>query len=544
MQMDTFHWKKNQILAEDYIGQSDQAKALYPYHFGNVEDWQSRVAWLEDGGTSLRADRGRLVEVLQAYNERIGNSQAAVEQIKALAGKDALAIVGGQQAGLFGGSLLVMYKAITLIQLAREWSAKLERPVVPVFWIAGEDHDFDEVNHIHMLSQAQQIEKVKMDHPTGKRTAVSRLPLTAEAWKEALNALDQSLMDTEFKASLLAKLEGTVVGEASLSDAFARWMAILFGEYGLVLIDSDEQNLRALESSMFEQLIVQNEALTASLLKSQDEVKQAGYGVQAEITQESANLFVFAGEQRLLLHREGNCFADKKNEHRFTKEQLLDIALTTPAQLSNNVMTRPLMQEFLFPVLATVLGAGEIAYWALTKHAFEQFGMKMPILAPRLEFTLIEGTVHKQMNKYEFTFAEVLERFEQKKQAWLDAQDTLQLNERFDVVKKDFHASYAPLVETLAVINPGVKKLGDTNLLKILEQIEFLQHKAGEAYKAQFDAALRQLERIRLTILPLAKPQERVYNGCAYLNRYGNDWLRDLVENVIPVDGLHRVYYL
>jgi bacillithiol biosynthesis cysteine-adding enzyme BshC len=544
MQMETFHWKKNQILADDYIAQSDKSKVLFPYHFGNSEDWQSRVKWLDAENTSLSADRGRLVQVLQSYNKRMGNTQTALGQITALSSKDTLTIVGGQQAGLFGGPLLVLYKAITIIQLAREWSAKLARPVVPIFWIAGEDHDFDEVNHMYALSNIQQIDKIKVDHPTGRRTSVSRLPIDSEAWKEALTALDQSLMDTEFKSSLMAKLEATTEGKATLSDAFARWMAFLFGDYGLVLIDSDEPFLRALETDMFEQLVVQNETFTASLLKSQNEVKQAGYGIQAEITNDGANLFVFAGGQRLLLHREGDRFIDKKKEYSFTKDQLHDLALTTPEQLSNNVMSRPLMQEFLFPVLATVLGPGEIAYWALTKNAFEQFGMKMPILAPRLEFTLIEGTVQKQMNKYDFTFEDVLERFERKKQDWLDAQDTLQLNERFDAVKTEFRDSYAPLVESLTVINPGVKKLGETNLAKILEQIEFLHNKAGEAYKTQFDASLRQLERIRLTILPLAKPQERVYNGCAYMNRYGNDWLRDLIETPIPVDGLHRVYYL
>ncbi|KQX64735.1 bacillithiol biosynthesis cysteine-adding enzyme BshC [Paenibacillus sp. Root444D2] len=544
MQMETFHWKKNQKLAEDYIAQTDKAKALYPYHFGNLEDWQSRVQWLDEPKTSLQVDRGRLVQVLQQYNKRIGNARAAFDQISALADKNALAIVGGQQAGLFGGSLLVLYKAITIVQLAREWSGKLQRPVVPIFWIAGEDHDFDEVNHTYTLSNAQHIEKIKVDHPTGRRTSVSRLPIEPEAWKEALTALDQSLMDTEFKASLIAKLEGITEDGATLSEAFARWMAILFGEYGLVLIDSDEPSLRALEAPMFEKLILENEAFSGSLQKSQDAAWQAGYESQAEISKDGANLFVFADGQRLLLHREGERFTDKKQDNCYTRQQLQDLALTMPENLSNNVMSRPLMQEFLFPVLATVLGPGEIAYWSLTKHAFEQFGMKMPIIAPRMEFTLIEGTVQKQMNKYGFTFEDVLERFEHKKQEWLDAQDTLQLNERFDAVKSDFSVNYAPLVNSLAAINPGVKKLGETNLEKILEQIEYLRNKAGEAYKAQFDAALRQLERIRLTIVPFAKPQERVYNGCAYMNRYGNEWLRDLLETPIPVDGLHRIYYL
>ncbi len=207
MQMETFHWKKNQKLAEDYIAQTDKAKALFPYHFANLEDWQSRVKWLDEVKTSPQVDRSRLVQVLEKYNKRIGNTQAAFDHISSLADKDTLAIVGGQQAGLFGGSLLVLYKAISIVQLAREWSGKLQRPVVPIFWIAGEDHDFDEVNHTYTLSNVQQIEKIKVDHPTGRRTSVSRLPIKPDAWKEALTALDQSLMDTEFKASLIAKLE-------------------------------------------------------------------------------------------------------------------------------------------------------------------------------------------------------------------------------------------------------------------------------------------------------------------------------------------------
>ncbi|WP_235549966.1 bacillithiol biosynthesis cysteine-adding enzyme BshC [Paenibacillus sp. Soil766] len=542
--MDTFHWKKNQTLAEDYITGKGKAKSLFPYHFANVEDWQGRVNWLDGAMDAPHVERERLVEVLEAYNRRVGNTGAVLENVAALGDKQTLAVVGGQQAGLFGGQLMILYKAITIIQLAREWRNKLQRAVVPVFWIAGEDHDFDEVNHVHVLSNTQQIEKLKVEHPTGVRTSVSRLPLSSEAWEEALNKLDQSLMDTEFKASLLDKMRSAAEDGATLSDAFARWMAMLFGEYGLVLIDADEPSVRALESSMFKEMIEQNELFTASLMRSQAEVSQAGYGIQAEIHEDGANLFVFVEGARLLLHREGEHFTDKKKMVSFTKADLRDKAMTTPEQLSNNVMSRPLMQEYLFPVLATVLGPGEIAYWALTKQAFEHFHLRMPIVVPRLEFTLIEGTIKKQMDKYELTLTDVLEHFDEKKQAWLDAQDTLQLNERFEAVKESFLSTYAPLVESLSGINPGVKKLGDTNLAKIVEQIEYLHQKASEASHTQFDAAIRQLDRVRLTIFPLAKPQERVYNGCAYLNRYGNVWLHTLLETPIPVDGMHRIYYL
>jgi uncharacterized protein YllA (UPF0747 family) len=161
-----------------------------------------------------------------------------------------------------------------------------------------------------------------------------------------------------------------------------------------------------------------------------------------------------------------------------------------------------------------------------------------------LEFTLVEGAVQKHMAKYGLTLDDIRFRFEEKQQEWLDSQDTMQLSERFDAVKADFRSAYKPLVDSLSAINRGVQDLGAVNLAKIIEQIEYLEGKATDAYKAQFDAVIKQLDRIRLSIIPLAKPQERVYNVYAYLNRYGQDWLELLIETPLPIDGKHRVYYL
>ncbi|MNI35553.1 putative cysteine ligase BshC [compost metagenome] len=177
-------------------------------------------------------------------------------------------------------------------------------------------------------------------------------------------------------------------------------------------------------------------------------------------------------------------------------------------------------------------------------EAFHVFNMQMPIIVPRLEFTLVEGSVRKYMSKYDLTFEDVLYRFEEKKQAWLDDRDTLNLADQFVAARESFRSSYQPLVESLGSIHSGVKDLGDKNLAKIIDQIDYLETKAQDAYKASFDASLKQLDRISLSLFPLAKPQERVYNICAYLNRYGDDWLKQLIETPWSVDGLHRVYYL
>ncbi|MFH5182821.1 bacillithiol biosynthesis BshC [Paenibacillus sp. TAB 01] len=194
-----------------------------------------------------------------------------------------------------------------------------------------------------------------------------------------------------------------------------------------------------------------------------------------------------------------------------------------------------------------MLGPGEIAYWALTKPAFHQAGMTMPLIIPRLEFTLMEGTVQKNMNKYGLSLEDVLYRLEEKQQQWLKEQDTLRLEERFEQVRSQFKDSYQPLVSLIAGINPGLGKLGETNMGKIVEQISFLEQKAADAVRTQFDASLRQFQRIALAVVPGGKPQERVYNILAYLNKYGTDWLYELLDaeaGELAADGRHKVLYM
>ncbi|KIL41742.1 hypothetical protein SD70_05060 [Gordoniibacillus kamchatkensis] len=543
MQLESIIWKSGQPIAEHYIRQFERVRELFEYDPSAPDMWRERADWLDAGG-SPRADRERLADVLRRYNETMGSGAAALEHIEALRRGEALAVVGGQQAGLFTGPLLVIFKAITILETARQASERLGRPVAPVFWIAGEDHDWDEVDHIHVLTNQNEVEKLRLAKEAAHRTSVSRTPVSPEEWESILAQLDVLLMDTEYKSQWLGLLRDFAAASATLSDFFARMIAWLFGRYGLVLLDSDDPHLRCLEAGWFERLIADNEQLGEALLSGQSRVQALGYPVQAEVAANAANLFLFEQGERTLLHREGPYFANRRGSVRLTKEELLARLQTQPESFSNNVMTRPLMQEYLFPVLATVLGPGEIAYWALLKQAFAAMGMRQPPIVPRVEATLLEGTVQKHMRKYELTVMDVVERFEERKAAWLKAQDTLQLEERFGDVKRRFREDYEPLIELLAGVNPGLRKLGDTNMSKIVEQIDYLLAKATDAQQSQSGASLRQLERIRLSVLPLGKPQERVYNILAYLNRYGDGWLHELAQTRLALDGSHLLVYL
>lgn len=546
MRLEQVDFPSGQPLTEAYIHQFAEVSGLYDYNPWDEADWKARAAWL-DRERPAGADREQLADALRRFNEKAGNSAAALALIERLRDPGALCIVGGQQAGLLTGPLLVIHKAITIIQAARTASKRLDRTVLPVFWIAGEDHDFDEVNHAYVLSPEQQVEKLAVEHPGDARTSVSRLRFRPEQWASALEQLDKALLPTEYKPALLEKLQAYTLEASTLTDLFARILAELFGEYGLILVDSDDPAIRALERPMFQQLIEKRAGINEALHEARSQIEGLGYRPAAELNEQATNLFVFDDNgERLLLYRtaEEGVWSDRRGSRSFTVNQLLEWADAAPERLSNNVMTRPLMQDFLFPVLGAVLGGSEIAYWGLTRKAFHALGMRMPLLLPRISFTLVEGTVQKNMQKYGLTLEDVLYRLQEKQEAWLKEQDRLQLEDRFAELKQRFRLDYEPLIETISGINPGLKKLGETNLAKILEQIEFLENKSADAVRSQYESGLRQFQRVGLSAMPGGKLQERVYNVYGYLNKYGDNWLKELLSMELSIDGKHYACYM
>ncbi len=523
-------------IAADYGGQA--ASALSRFDASNPyaapeRAWLDRAARLDASRPSaLAADRERVADAVTAYNRKHNDVPEAIAAAEALREAGTLVVAGGQQAGLFTGPMLVVYKAMTILRAARHASRTLGRPVVPLFWIAGEDHDWDEANHTYVVTPQLETRKISIPHPKaeGGRTAVSRTPISPDAWAAAIDALGDGLMDTEFKPGVLEALRGIAASSATLSDAFAKTMSLLFGKHGLVLIDADDPALRAAESPMFEALLRRRDELSAALKAGERAVTTLGYPLQAESAEDGFNLFLFEGEERKLLFRDGGDVVDRKGTFRAPLEAMLARAGAEPAAFSNNALTRPLMQEYLFPTVATVLGPSEIAYWSTLKEAFALFGFSTPVVVPRQEFTLLEGTVQKQMDKFGLTFDDVWQRLAERRDAWLEAQDALGLSARFARAKESFADLYRPLVDAAASVNPGLRKLGETNMGKILEQIDFLETKATDAMKQQHEAGLRHWERIRTTAAPAGKPQERIVNVFQYVHRYGFPWLDELIE--------------
>ncbi|MBO8171154.1 MAG: bacillithiol biosynthesis cysteine-adding enzyme BshC [Bacillaceae bacterium] len=530
-------------LMTDYLENFAKVQPFYDYAPFVQKSWQDRLHWLSENPVQHRE---QLVKGLLDYNEKIDNHPRALENIGALREENTYVVIGGQQAGVLTGPLYSVYKAITLVQLARQKEQELGCRVVPVFWIAGEDHDFDEVNHVYTLtSEREDVKKLTLDSEPDCRASVSHHEMDVTSLVAFVNRFWGHQPDGIGKIELAEKLEQISSQSCTLVDFFARTMAWLFGESGLILVDSALPFVRKLEQPVFQKLIQQNSQLAGLVYEQRKKVEAAGYHAQVEVEKDHAHFFIYHQGERVLLTRKAGLFVSKDGVIQLTEDELLERLAESPEQFSANVVSRPLMQEHLFPTLAFVGGPGEIAYWGLYRPAFHQMGLRMPIIVPRISMTLMEPFVQKWMKKYDIALHDVLEgRLEHKKDAWLKQREDYHLSERFDQVRHDITQVYRPLKKELAQLEKGLSTLTEQNLNRILNEVDYLQKKSFQAFRQKYDQDLSRFEQIQRSILPLDKPQERVYNIFSYLNQYGPDLVNRLMDQNFQINGLHKFIYL
>lgn len=364
------------------------------FDYGNEgSSYPARVAEL--AGRSF--ERRQLAEIIRVFMEPFGISANADKHIKELA-ENAVAVVGGQQAGVLTGPLYSVHKAITVILLAKKQRASLGIPVVPVFWVAGEDHDLNEINHTYTELNGRAVKQQYAEKFVLKLMA-SDAAYDREQMASFVKDIFGKFGETAYTKDLLDGVLEAVQQEKTFTQFFVRLMNGLFQEEGLLFIDSAFKPLRRLETDYFIQLIEESEQLAEKITSKEELFATQGFGSPIGAEMNAANLFYVHETGRVLLSRKDGYFVNDSSGLRFTTVEMLEIAKEQPWLLSNNVATRPIMQDLVFPVLAFVGGPGEIAYWAVLKEAFHHLGLKMPIIVPRISITLVTPQVKQALEK-------------------------------------------------------------------------------------------------------------------------------------------------
>jgi len=541
MNIDNLTLPKTNSLVKDYVEGKENAMQFFGLSPYDLDSYRERLTYLQSRDLPHRE---LLVEGLRAYNRQIGNRPEALEQIERLRFRDTYVVVAGQQAGLFTGPLYTIHKAVHVIQTAHHLEKELGISVVPVFWIAGEDHDTDEIDHVHTLADDGRIEKIRLKIKKQGKASASMLTIEVDEMLRVVERFFTLQTETVHTSKLRQLLVDTAMSSKTLVDWFAKLMVQFFGKHGLILLESSASFVRELEKPVFQQVIEKNQQITAILLDAERRLQMSGYQTQLSLEESSAHFFLYENGERLLMERSETGFQSKDKRCTYSRQQLLDELARRPEKFSANVVTRPLMQEHLLPTLAFIGGSGELAYWAYFKEYFASMGYQLPICLPRTSMTLLELSIARKLELFDLSIETVLNDFPAWKQKWQASLDDQQFAQEFEHAKTAIADIYQPIANRVVEYDAGLKQLVEKNIAKLMEQITFLQRRTEKSILEKHEVSVRRIERIERNLIPNGVLQERVFCIFQYANKYGLEVVDRLVNEPFSLDSVHKVVNL
>jgi len=491
----------------DYINDSSRVREFYRQDYS----LEAVVSFARQRPALDRAHRETLCTVLDAQQRQWGANPSSVEKLRA----GAVAVICGQQPGLFTGPNYTILKAITAIKLAR---ALGDRGVtaVPVFWIAAEDHDYQEIEWAAILDRDSALQQVRVNLSNPESRPSAWLGLGDDVVDAISNCLTK-LPESEFQPEVRDLLMTSYKPGVSPVDAFARMLAKLFEGSHLILVNPLDAELRKLATGTLHQVVRQNSAVRSALLARNRALSKAGYHEQVRIDEDFSGFFAYRGKSRQPVRPE---------------------ELSTDLWLSPNVLVRPAMQDAIFPTAAYVGGPAEIAYFGQAAAVYEVLGRAVPPVVPRISVTILEPRVARALKKYNMEFTDV---FRGRDFMRRQAVRTVQAVDIFDRARDRMTSELESLRPALDAVDSTLAGALDTARQKILHQVETLRTKFVNAEARRNETLERHLDTIGNSLFPEKKLQERVLNITSFLVRYGLAFLPRLEETLSLDSRAHQV---
>ncbi|MDT8859130.1 bacillithiol biosynthesis cysteine-adding enzyme BshC [Alkalihalobacillus sp. MEB130] len=523
----------------DYISGHERMESFFDFTYNDVEKFSKRA----DDLLSRTFKRKELADYLLDVHTSLEGKEQTLIQIEKLRQPNSVVVVGGQQAGLLTGPLYTVYKAISIVLLAKQQEEKLKIPVVPVFWIAGEDHDVDEIRFVYKEKAGNWKKHLYNDH--FEVASASMLHLNKKELQRWTDELFATLPETVHTKSILGQLRAFMDQSTTFVDFFKEIMNWLFGSEGLLLLDAHDPVIRNLETDYFEALIQDVEQVQIRQQHGAAAFAKAGYGDPIVTDETNAHLFLEINGERKRLDYEENGFFVKDTDISFTKSELLTLLHKEPERFSNNVVTRPLMQEWLLPVLAFVAGPGELRYWATLKQVFSHFHLNVPPVIPRIQMTFIPPDVQKWLAETKYDLKPfLLGKMTELRESWLEDATVYPIDEVIEQVKAAFSNHHQPLQELASKMDPTLAKMSEKNFAIMENQIEFMNKKMKLFVRQSHEHTLAKFTEAGKWAAPLNLPQERVFHPILLMNVIGEDGFRRLLSTDMSVTPTHKIVYL
>ncbi|MEW6063602.1 MAG: bacillithiol biosynthesis cysteine-adding enzyme BshC [Bacillota bacterium] len=528
----------SQPLGRAYLSDFPEVSRFFTYDPGQIEGFAARLKHLS---AKKKGQLQLLAETLRQDNLQLGCGDKTLKNISLLEKGLAVAVVTGQQPGLLTGPLYTVYKAMGAIKLAQELSAELNHPVVPVFWIGADDHDFEEINHI-FVPTSEGPKKITLTEKPAGRFSLGHVPVPQEV-PLFLQQLEELTPPVGWQQEGLALLRETARQSENLAQWFGRLMTFLFKDDGLVLMNPVLPPLRRLSAGLFHRAVKTAPEVDRLLQRACQEVTAAGFSPQVQSEEDKLHLFIYIKGQRTALYLKKDQFTDRQGVNTWEKEQLAQLSLNSPELFSPDVVLRPVVQEELLPVLAYVAGPGEISYFALLKNIFQHFGQEMPVVYPRPNMTLVEPLVEKLLTKYQVPLRLLPAGLGGFIDAYVERTDEVGIEGIFADFRSVLREKQTNIVKEVASINPELKGLGKENLRRLLRVIDSFEDKVKQRHRKNNQVAIRQLNKVNAMLHPLGQWQERVYNIFPYLMKYQPDLLKEIYHAIRLFDWRQKIIF-
>ncbi len=467
------------------------------------------------------ADRRREVAgILRQQNQLLGSGAATLANLDRLE-KGAVAVVSGQQVGLFSGPSYAVYKAIAAVRIAKELTEQ-GIDAVPVFWMATEDHDLDEIRHVSFFHDGKLV-KFELPAGVGNGAPVGRIPLGEEIaalQRDATQILGGS------NSAIAQLLNECYRPEETYGSAFGKLFARLLGNSGLILLDPLDIRLHRLAESLLAKAIEHRDSLEQRLVDRDKAIENAGYPPQVKVTARSTTLFHISRDGRQPITSNAGKF--ESGSRTWNQGELLEAIHVEPENFSPNALLRPVMQDFLLPTVTYIGGPSEISYFAQSEVLYRNLLGRMPVMLPRAGFTLVDTKAQRLLKQYNLEVEDVWTGPQELRKRLSKASVPENISTLLDENGTEIKKRLQQWSEAVAILDPTLKDAVETAQQKINYQAEKLQQKIGRALDHKLNVLAAHEEFLSNLLYPEKNLQSRELCFLPFAARWGQQGFEEI----------------
>jgi len=532
----------NQNLFLDYIYEFENVREYYKHNFRNKDAYPSVFKSITESRKDKQLNISGIIKNQYLTLQNISNK--TLRNIDLIDKEKTIAVVTGQQLGILGGPLYTVYKIITAIRLANQLTERYDDfKFVPVFWLEGDDHDFNEVRSINLFNNENQVlnfgYKDEINDDDAKQS-IGKINFD-EALNEFFSNYEGSLRESDFKKELVSKIKECYQVGKSFKQSFKELLFWLFDEYGLVIFDPQDPHIKSLLKPIFKKEVNDFALHTQKLIQTSAKLEELYH---AQVKVKPVNLFYHTDDGRYSVEPVDEVFKLRRKRKQFTKDEILTEIENFPERFSPNVLLRPICQDYLFPTGFYIGGPSEIAYFAQVTPLYDFYKIAPPIIFPRSSATILEKNVSSGLDKYDLSMNDIFLGLDELKEKVIAGLSENNIETTFVEASKEIELTFDKIKENLFAIDKTLVDSSGRYKDRIMSSILELKTKAIKAQETKHETTIRQLTRLSNLLYPLGNLQEREINFTYFYNKYGKDFIRKIYDDLSVSEFEHQIISL